>query len=374
MATNESIGIGLIGCGAFGAFCMEIFQQIDGVKAAAFADIRKDAAESLGREYNVTALGDPAELIALPDVNLVHVATPPSTHHELVLAALNAGKHVLCEKPLAMNVAQADEMLAAATAADCISPVNFVLRYNKVTDTVKAILDSGVLGRPLAARLTNCAADSNLGPGHWFWDKSVSGGIFIEHGVHFFDLYRYWFGEGEVVDSHVETHAATDRQSRVACTVRHDSGVIASHYHAFDQVGMMDRTGHRIICELGDLCIGGWIPLSIRIYAAIDSAGGKKLADLCGGAEFRTVETFEGQKAATSGRMIDRTIAKRVEMSYCPNTDKQTVYSQSARELMSDQIAFIRDRNHTRRVTEINGRDAVGLAEAAEKTASKGRA
>ncbi len=369
MNDENSLGIGLIGCGAFGKFCMEVFREVPAVRIVAVADVVKDAADALAKELGVEALYDPQELIARDDVNVVHVATPPSTHYELLLAAVSAGKHVLCEKPLAMNVTQADEMLAAAGRNNVIAPVNFVLRYNAATELVKSILDSGVMGRPLAARLTNCAADSNLPVGHWFWDKDLSGGIFIEHGVHFFDLYSYWFGPGCVIDAHTEKREGTGQEDRVMCTIRHDGGTVASHYHAFDQAAMMDRTDHRIICELGDIRVDGWIPLTVSIDAVADEKGAEELISLMDGAENSSVEDIaEGLRNVVS-RGVQRSVSRRLRITLTPNADKQSVYAGSVRALFEDQLAAIRDRSHARIVTEKNGRDAVALAESAVRLA-----
>jgi len=375
MTKEKPLGLGLVGCGGFGLFCMEAFSQLPDVEPVAVADVVPAAAQHAGERFGVPAFLNPAELIARDDIDLVHVATPPSTHHGLVLAAAAAGKHVLCEKPLAMNLAQADEMLAAVAQAGVIAPVNFVLRYNAVTDAVSAILASGVLGQPLSARLTNCASDDKLVAEHWFWDKSVSGGIFVEHGVHFFDLYRHWLGPGEVISAHTESRGPVDTpkgpvvcEDRVTCTLRHQSGAIASHYHGFDQAGPMDRTDHRIVCELGDIRVAGWIPLACEVDALVDEAGAVKLAELCSGAEIETIERFPtGQDILGRGKL--RPVTRRVRMRYEPETDKQAIYAQSVRALLADQIAYIRDGSHQRRITEQDGRDAVALAQAAAEMA-----
>ncbi|MHC4981853.1 MAG: Gfo/Idh/MocA family protein [Planctomycetota bacterium] len=371
MTSSETLGLGLIGCGAFGRFCLKAFSAMDQVRIAAVADIVKGPADAAAEDFSVPAHYDPAELIARDDVQIVHIATPPSTHYELVLAAAGAGKHVLCEKPLAMNVKQADEMLSACRKAGVIAPVNFVLRYNAVAEAAKAVITSGVLGRVLAARLTNCAADSNLPPGHWFWNKTVSGGIFIEHGVHFFDLYRYWLGEGEVIDAHTETREGTRQEDRVMCSVRHADGAVANHYHGFDQPGPMDRTDHRLVCELGDIRVEGWIPVTLTVDAAVDDAGAKKLAECCPGAKIEVLEKYEGNEGKLSSRGVKRKLSRRIRLSLTPNADKQAVYPESVRALLADQIAYIRDRSHARRITEANGREAVALAEAAAEVAEK---
>ena len=108
MSKLQPVGLGLIGCGAFGIFCLDAYSKLPGVRIAAVADVRPEAADAFAKRFGVPAHYDPAELIARDDVKLVHIATPPSTHYELVMKAVGAGRNVLCEKPLAMTVAEAD--------------------------------------------------------------------------------------------------------------------------------------------------------------------------------------------------------------------------------------------------------------------------
>ncbi|MBN1943476.1 MAG: Gfo/Idh/MocA family oxidoreductase [Phycisphaerae bacterium] len=371
MANEESLGLGLIGCGAFGLFCLDTYAKMDGLRPVAVADVRQNVAEDFAREFNLTAYTDPAALLARDDVDLVHVATPPATHHKIVLAALKAGKHVLCEKPLAMNAAEAKEMIDAAAKADRIAPVNFVLRYNEVTHAVKRIIDAGILGNVLSSRLTNAAGDSNLHPEHWFWNKKLSGGIFVEHGVHFFDLYHHWLGEGKVMDAHTETRPGTSQEDRVICTVRHENGAVVNHYHGFDQIAQMDRTNHHLVCEMGDIWIDGWLPLQLTIDAAVDDEGAERLSDYCATSDIRVVEEYEHEHRQVMGRGEMRYVTKRIRLHYCPEEDKQFVYSQSVRDLMIDQMNYVRDHSHVRTVTEVNGLQAVTMAEAAANLAGK---
>jgi len=372
MTDTEPLGLGLIGCGAFGRFCLDAYSKIECVKPAAVADVRTEAAESFGQDFSVPAYGDPRELIADDSVQIVHIATPPSSHHQLVLSAARGGKHVLCEKPLAMNLAEADEMLTAVTEAGTIAPVNFVLRYNMVTRTLKRIIDSGVMGLVLTARLTNNASDSMLAAEHWFWDKKVSGGIFVEHGVHFFDFYNCLLGAGNVIDAHTEIRGGTTQEDRVMCTVRHDCGAIVNHYHGFDQPAMMDRTIHHMACELGDIRINGWIPLELTVDAAVDDPGREQLLDICPGAQIDVIETFAPDMGTLPSRGVKRNVNQRIRLHYIPKPDKQSVYADSVRDLLSDQVAYIRDNTHHREIDESNGRRALALAERACNLADAG--
>jgi predicted dehydrogenase len=367
MVDNEDkpLGLGLIGCGAFGLFCLDIFSRMEQVRPVAVADIRENVAADFARDFGIRSFTDPTALIALEEVDVVHIATPPSTHYELARQAIEAGKHVLCKQPLTVRLDEADELLKAAWDAGRIAPVNFILRYNHVSKAVKRLIESGVLGSVLAGQLTHCAGDSGLHPGHWFWEKSVSGGIFIEHGVHFFDLYRQWLGPGEVVSAHTETRPGTSQEDRVMCTIRHDDGAVIHHYHGFDQMSIMDRTNHRLVCERGDVWIDGWIPLHLTIDAAVDETGRERIADCLPDADLRVLEEYDADHREVFGRGEKRHVAQRLHAHWCPSADKQRVYADSVRDLLADQIAFLRDRSHHRDVIEINGREALALAESA---------
>ena len=109
----------------------------------------------------------------------------------------------------------------------------------------------------------------------------------------------------------------------------------------------------------------GWIPLSLSVDAAVDDAGQERLAELCPNAAMEATDEYIGERGRTTGRGKERTVTRRVRLSFCPQPDKQRAYADSVSGLMADQVAFIGDPSHIRRVTEQNGRASVALAEAA---------
>ena len=365
MSKTRTLGLGLIGCGAFGIFCLENYRKLADIKPIALADVRADVVGDIANQLHLDAYENVDDMLKRPDIDIVHIATPPSSHYELARKVISAGKHVLCEKPLAINTTEADEMLRLAWNEEKIMPVNFVLRYNEVTHAVKRIIESGLLGAPLSARLTNCAGDTPLDKNHWFWNREISGGIFIEHGVHFFDLYRHWFGPGEVTSSLTAMRPGTDQQDRVTCTVKHYNGCIASHYHGFDQISLIDRTTNRIVFERGDIWVDGWIPLFMTIDAVLDDTALGALTDLCPEADVKILDEIPADKQHTTGRGKDRYCTKHVRIYFCPEHEKQRVYSTSVQKLMEDQLAYVHNHKHQREVIEINGREALAMAQAA---------
>src|SRR5215218_1518855 len=101
--------IGAIGAGGFGLFALQQFLQSPGVQLTGIAGTFRDAAVAMSRRFGVPDLVEVDALLANPEVNLVYIATPPHMHYEQARAALLAGKHVICEKPLALAVAEADD-------------------------------------------------------------------------------------------------------------------------------------------------------------------------------------------------------------------------------------------------------------------------
>lgn len=360
--STTPIKLGLIGCGNFGQFCLRIHAELAEVQIVAVADINMDLAEETARKYGARAFGDPGALINTPEIEMVHIATPPFMHYPLALQAAQNGKHVICEKPLALSLQEADEMLSAARQRNVIMPVNFVIRYVPIADMVKRIIQSGTLGEPLHAYFENYAMDSQLDKAHWFWDKSKSGGIFVEHGVHFFDLYRYWFGDMEVLHAHAEVRPDTEQEDRVMCLLRNKAGMVASHYHGFDQPVCLDRAEHRILFERGDLTVKGWIPESIVIHAIVDDKQLDDLKSMTGDSSVSVLENLNQSGHHLRGRGKIITATQRIKLEYKSPLTKPPLYANAIRSLILDQIAFIRNRRHHRKITEENGREALATA------------
>src|SRR4051812_1566899 len=191
---RAGVGLGVIGCGGFGLFALQHFTQVEGVTLVGMAGTHRPAAYAAAQRFGVPDIEDVDKLLSRDDVDLVYIATPPFLHHPQAMAALRRGKHVICEKPLALTLEQADEMVALARRQDRLVVANLMQRYNPLFDAVAQLVRSKVLGDPLHGHFENDASDENLPPDHWFWDRSASGGIFVEHGVHFFDLFAGWLG------------------------------------------------------------------------------------------------------------------------------------------------------------------------------------
>jgi predicted dehydrogenase len=363
------LGIGAIGAGGFGLFALQQFLQSPGVRLVGIADTFRDAALAMTRRFGVPEPVKMDALLANPEVDLVYIATPPFMHYAQARAALLAGKHVICEKPLALAVAEADELVALADAAGRLCIANLMQRYNPLWESVRRLIESHVLGDCLHGWFENYAADEGLGPKHWFWDRAKSGGIFIEHGVHFFDLFEGWLGPGEVVAAQRVLRPVSGIEEQVQCTVRHASGPLVNFHHSFTQPGRLDRQEFRLLFEHGDITLEEWVPVRARIRGAVDEAQTRTLLEFFPGARLDVLKTYGGQDRSARGREKTIDVAQQIELHQGLGDDKSRRYCELLRALFEDQLAWLGDRSHKRRITERNGRDSLAMAVAAARLA-----
>ena len=163
---------------------------------AVIADKMPARAEALAKTFGCAAAKTWQEAVAREDIGIVLVCTPPYAHAEIVIAALRAGKHVLCEKPLARSLAEADEMIAAARQSKRILKCGFNHRHHQAVWQAKKTVDRGDIGRPLFARCRYGICGRPDYAGEWRADPNqAAGGQFIEQGTHAIDLFGWFLGD-----------------------------------------------------------------------------------------------------------------------------------------------------------------------------------
>jgi predicted dehydrogenase len=358
------IRVGVIGCGGFGLYALQQFAQVPGVKLAGMAGTHREAAYAAARRFGIPDIEDVGKMLARNDIDMVYIATPPFLHHPQAIDALRAGKHVICEKPLAMTVAQADEMVALAHKHNRLLVANLMQRYNPLSAAVSRLIEGKILGEPLHGYFENYASDENLGPGHWFWDRSKSGGIFIEHGVHFFDLFSGWFGPGKVVAAQrgLRPGSSPPAEEQVQCMVRYGPSLLVNFYHGFHQAGRMDRQELRLVFERGDVTLFDWVPTRLRVQAIADEAQTRALCELFPGARLDSTMVYGPKERACEARHKSLDVYQMLELHWGEGTIKSHRYGGLLRAILTDQLAWIRDPSHPRRITEKNGRDSLAVA------------
>ena len=185
----KKLRVGVIGLG-IGRKHIEGWRQHPGVEVAAIADTDASRLATVGESFHISnRYTDPLAMLATEQLDVVSVCVPNIFHHPMTIAALQAGSHVLCEKPMAMQASEARAMLAAAQQAGRRIMINFSYRFSAESQALKAQKDAGVFGDIYFGRSVWHRRRGMPGFGGWFGTKALAGGgPLIDLGVHRLDL------------------------------------------------------------------------------------------------------------------------------------------------------------------------------------------
>ena len=360
--TENKVRIGVVGCGAFGLFSLQQFIQNPQVEIVMLGGTTREESIRAAERYGIKLVKESNDVLTDKDVDLVYINTPPSLHASQCELALQSGKHVIVEKPLAVDFEDGERLIKLAIEKDLIMVANLMQRYNPVAQRVQEVLASGALGECLYASLENHAVDEGLSTEHWFWNSDISGGIFIEHGVHFFDLANWWLGDLKILSAGQNVTRSDGHVDQVWCDSKTQNGSLCRFYHGFDRTSRLEMQRWVIACELGTLRMEGWIPLDLTVEAIVDNPATKTLTDLLPGYQLNVLDNYGGssRKTRTHGKWFE--VDQKVSITWSPQIDKQSLYCQLLREMLADQLAYYFDRAHVRKITEQNGLESLRLA------------
>lgn len=179
----KTVGVAVIGVGAWGKNHVRVFSELGNARLVAVADRDGERAKELAKRHNASYYTDVEELLANPDVEALTICTPTVTHADLALQAIEAGKHLLVEKPMTDTVQQAQRLIDAAKSAGTILTVGFVERFNPSVRTAAQVIDEGKLGELVLG------SARRLGP---FVPSRVADiGIIKDLAIHDIDIARY---------------------------------------------------------------------------------------------------------------------------------------------------------------------------------------
>ena len=371
-----TLGLGVVGASKFADFAVDQFRQAEQIKPVAVWNRGPDRAKNFAQKHDLEVAHNLQALLTDPSVQIVYVASTPNTHAELATAALNHGKHVLCEKPIATNIADAHNMIHTAHQRDLILGVNHILRFSPLSDIVRHLIRQSILGMPTRGYYVNRACDAGYPLEHWFWNPKISGGLFVEHGVNAFDLMRYWLGEGQVLAAtrfrrHFHDHAGdTNHIDQCACDLRYGFQTTVNFYHGFNQPDALDQQDIRLIFEHGYISLRGWIPSSIKIHGLVCDDHIQQLHQLFPNANIRTVKQFRDGNNHFNFHGKQATFDQLIELHDDLGRPKQSLYSQSLQLLIKDFIKAALHRKHKLRITMDDALSALTTALEADRLAS----
>ncbi|HVX45083.1 MAG TPA: Gfo/Idh/MocA family oxidoreductase [Mycobacteriales bacterium] len=251
-SASDQFGIGVIGAGMMGAHHVRTLDGgVSGAAPVAVSDADRERAAALG----VPVLDDPYALIADPRVDAVLIASSDETHESFVLACLDAGKPVLCEKPLGLTAASAAKIVEYEAGRDLVS-VGFMRRFDPSYVEMKRLLDEGAIGPALMAHCVHRNVDV---PDHFSGDFSI-----VSSAVHEFDILRWLLGQEIVaVTVFTPTHsgfAAESLRDPRMLVVQLEGGAVADI-----EVFVNARYGYDVRCEI----VGETGTVALRSPAAV---------------------------------------------------------------------------------------------------------
>ena len=371
--------VGIIGFGGFGRFLQQSWSPMEELAVTAVADSNSDI-DAAGLSHFPRW----QDLLADPTIDIVSIASPPNMHAEMACAAIESGKHVLVEKPLALVPEDARRIATRQEESSVVATVDYMLRFNPIVELIQEWARSRTFGALRRVLVENYAQDESLPRDHWFWNRASSGGILIEHAVHFIDVVHGCTAADPV---HIDGFAQSrddGRVDRMGLSAIYEDGLVMSQYHAFSRPGFFESTSMRFVFDLAQIEVQGWIPLRGRVHALVTEETEAQLKRLPGVEVTRGVqiESAEDQSRPAGWGPISAPVAAslrsggvayaashEVELTYEMPAKKSDVYADCLRALMRDFVHAVRDPAHRLRVTLRDGISSLEVAAAASRSA-----
>ena len=206
----EKVGFGIIGCGVIAPFHINGIKEVPQAELVAVCDEKEESAEKLAKENNVDYYTDYQEMLKRPDINVVCICTPSSLHPTQAIAAAEAGKHIITEKPMAITLEGADEMIMACRKNNVKLGVIFQRRVSDVFRKIKEGLDNGEIGKLILGDAyikyyrSQAYYDSAGWRGTWKFD---GGGALMNQCIHLIDLLSWFMGPVDTIYGYAATLA-----------------------------------------------------------------------------------------------------------------------------------------------------------------------
>jgi predicted dehydrogenase len=362
-SAHEPLRLGIMGLGSFGRFSAEVYAEMPEVRIMGIASHDPEKREEYAMQWGARGHETIESLLEDRDIECVVITTPPYLHSSEGLKAIHSGRHVFFEKPLATNLADAEALLKAAQEHGVRIGIDYVMPYTELHVALQGIVSSGVFGRVVSLSLENYAANDALDADHWFWNKAQSGGIFVEHGVHFFDL------GARLTESNAETIAGftsaepDGREDRALASVQYANGAHATYYHAFDRPEILASCALHTVFERGAAQSYGWIPTRMEIDGQAAPDDLQRLAHLVGGPlTLREALPPPGVQGSAAGLIVSATVER-------PSEDEE--YRTAVRRCMSDFAHTVRDPDWTPAVGPGVAYESLRVAVAARASAER---
>ena len=223
----------LIGCGGISKMHLDALSHMDNVELVSVADVKEDRAKARAEQYGCAYTTDWTEYVSRDDIDVVHICTPHYLHAPMAIALLDSGKRVLTEKPMASEVADAEEMIRHS---DGRLAVVFQNRYNEASQFIRQSIADGRYGKLLSMRAAvnwHRTLEYYTESGWRGFYKTEGGGVLINQAIHTLDLMLYFAGKPASVRGHVSTDLLYDTievEDTASGLIKFESGLLANFY------------------------------------------------------------------------------------------------------------------------------------------------
>lgn len=230
---SKIFNVGIVGCGIGRSHVVEGYvPNADKFRVLALCDLNvermTEVADEFGVERRITSFDD---LLGMDDIDVIDICTPPGLHFSMVMAALKAGKHVICEKPLVGSLAQVDTVMAEEKRSKGMLMPVFQYRFGNGIEQAKAIIDAGIAGKPFMGTVETLwrrDAPYYAVPWRGKWATEL-GGVLMGHAIHPHDLFTYLMGDIDRVFGRVATRVnPIEVEDTISASLVMKSGALAS--------------------------------------------------------------------------------------------------------------------------------------------------
>jgi UDP-N-acetylglucosamine 3-dehydrogenase len=246
------VKIGVIGAGFMGGIHLNAFKQIDNADVVAIVDSEEQRGKQVAKDAGINYYSDLKNMLKGEDLDVVSVCTPTFLHAEMVKEAAEAGKHIFCEKPLALTLKEADEMMKVVKRNKVKAMVGHVLRFWPDYVEAKRIVDSGELGKAYHAFCERLCVTPAWPWKGWMIDEKYSKGAPVDMHIHDLDYLIWLFGEPKLVKSQGVYSKKLNSYMHIGTTIEFKSGQCGLAEAGYGFKGKFPFTMVlRILCEEG---------------------------------------------------------------------------------------------------------------------------
>lgn len=248
------VKVAVVGAGFIGEVHANSMQRLDNAEISAVVSSREKEGGDFADKYGARHFTSLENLLAEGNADCVDICTPTFVHPEMVLRCAEAGKHILCEKPLALSLREVDKMIKAVRANNVKAMAGHTLRFWPEYRKAKEIVDSGELGKPLHAFCERLAATPDWHKDSWGFKENKSGGASVDLHIHDLDYLIWLFGQPKLVSAAGVYKPELGGVSHIGTNIVFQNGVVGFAEGGWTFKGAFPFTmALRILCEKGTI-------------------------------------------------------------------------------------------------------------------------